>query len=116
MVVSEHLAIMPPHMALIYQECASARGWQEVEVPSSTPGKMYKVLLPPWDREYEESIICECSGYEYRGRCRHQREAYNYVCQWNELDSSPQSKDERIRGMCPECGGKTHIVVENDNG
>lgn len=102
-------------MTLIYQECASSRGWQEVPVPSSDPQKdSYVVLLPPWDRDHEDSAVCECSGYKYRGRCRHQKAAYSLICQWSELDSVQQTVQQRLKGVCPECSGKTHVVVDND--
>lgn len=88
------------------QECASAGGWQEVEVPSSDGVNAYKVLLPPWERT-EKEAVCECRSYEVRGRCRHQREALTLVCNWSELDGPPQTE----KGVCPECGGQTRTVL-----
>jgi len=98
-------------MQRLIQECALNSGWQEVQVPSATDEKVYYlVTLPPWDRT-EAEAVCECPGYEFRGRCRHQREALEKICNWSELDSRPQTDDERSRRICPECKGPTQVVV-----
>lgn len=95
----------------IIQECASTSEFQEVEVPSSSSDDIfYLVTLPPWDR-VESEIVCECPSYEFRGRCRHQREALLMVCSWCELDGKPQTTDERRKRICPECGSRTQIVM-----
>lgn len=100
-------------MQRVIQECRQLDGWQEIEVPSSTSEVIYYlVTLPPWDRT-EEEAVCECPGYEFRGRCRHQREALAMVCNWSELDSVAQTDDERMRQICPECKGPTQVVVMN---
>jgi hypothetical protein len=95
----------------IIQECEVNTGFQEVKVPSSTdPSAYYLVTLPPWDRT-EEEAVCECESYQFRGRCRHQREALALVCNWTELDGQPQTSQQRAERVCPECGGPTQIVV-----
>ena len=100
----------------VFQECISSVGWQEVEVPSSDPAKPpYLITIPPWDRGNPDEISCSCPGYEFRGYCRHQREAWQYVCNWSEIDSAlQQTEEQRKKRICPECEGKTHIVVEED--
>lgn len=96
------------------QECEKNGGWQTVEIESSSePGKIYEVILPPWER-IEEEIVCGCPSYEFRGRCRHQREALNMVCNWSELDGEPQTPDEKREKVCPECGGRTQVVAIGD--
>jgi hypothetical protein len=100
-------------MPRLIQECVQNSGWQEVEVPSaSNEVVFYLVTLPPWDRS-EEEAVCECPGYEFRGRCRHQREALALICNWSELDSIPQTADEQRRQICPECKGPTQVVILN---
>ena len=95
------------------QECSMLGGWQEVAVPSATDeSAYYLVTLPPWDRN-EAEAVCKCPGYEFRGRCRHQREALEQICNWSELDSQPQTTDQQRDRICPECGGPTKVVVIN---
>lgn len=95
------------------QECAKNGGFQEVEVASSDGETIYLVSLPPWDR-VEKEVVCECPGYEFRGRCRHQREALALVCNWSELDGEPQSAGQVREHVCPECGGRTRTVAIGD--
>lgn len=97
----------------LIQECASNGGFQSVNVTSSDGTTAYAVLLPPWDRK-ESEAVCECPSYEFRGRCRHQREALTLVCNWSELDGQPQSAEQRSNHVCPECGGRTQTVVIGD--
>jgi len=94
----------------IIQECKTLTEWQEVMVASSQGDKEYLVLLPPWDRT-EKEAVCECQSYEYRGKCRHQREALSMICSWSELDGKKQTPDERKGHLCPDCGGPTNMVV-----
>lgn len=101
-------------MQLLIQECAQNQGWQEIQVPSaSDPEVYYLVTVPPWDRT-EDEAVCECYGYEYRGRCRHQREALSMICNWSSLDSEKQTADQEKRRICPECGGPTKVVLVSD--
>ena len=97
----------------LLQECLKNGGYQEVEVPSSNGEDVYIVTLPPWDR-LESEVVCECPSYEFRGKCRHQREALAMVCNWSELDGRPQSAEQRATHTCPECGGKTQTIVIGD--
>lgn len=97
----------------IIQECEQNNGWQEVQVPSSSGKETYTVSLPPWDRT-EDEVVCECSSYLFRGRCRHQREALSLVCNWSELDGKPQTEAQAAMKICPECGGRTQVVVLGD--
>lgn len=98
----------------LIQECEANGGFQEVEVPSSTDSSVYYVVtLPPWDRT-EDEAVCECESYQFRGRCRHQREALSLVCNWTELDGKPQTPEQVSGHICPECGGRTQIVVIGD--
>lgn len=95
----------------IIQECASLTEWQEIEVPSATrPDFHYVVTLPPWNRD-EDEAVCECESYEYRGRCRHQREALQQICSWSQLDGPTQTPEQRKEHICPDCGGPTNLVA-----
>lgn len=95
------------------QECQANGGFQEVPVPSSQGDGFYIVTLPPWDRT-EEEAVCECQSYEFRGKCRHQREALTLVCNWSALDGQPQTSEQEAKHICPECGGRTQVVVIGD--
>lgn len=97
----------------LIQECAKNGGFQTVEVASSDGETIYQVVLPPWDRTEVESI-CECPSYTFRGRCRHQREALGLICNWTELDGQAQTAEQTGDKICPECGGRTQIVVIGD--
>lgn len=91
------------------QECSTLSRFTVVEIPSATDSEtVYQVILPPWDRT-EEDVVCDCPSYEYRGRCRHQREALGKACKWSELDGVPQEQ----AGVCPECESDTVTVVLN---
>lgn len=97
---------------MLFQECESLHGWLEVEVPSSDPeAAPYLVLLPPWDRVAEE-CSCSCQSYEFRGHCRHQVEALNSVCSWEEKTSdTKQTFEQTAMQVCPDCGGPTRVVT-----
>lgn len=98
---------------IVYQECGSSRGWVELEVPSSSPeNPPYLVTIPPWDRE-EEEISCSCRSYEFRGRCRHQREALTFLCHWREGLKEQTEREKKMR-ICPVCGSKTIVIVEEE--
>ncbi len=101
---------------IVFQECQSATGWQEVEVPSSDPAKQpYILTIPPWDRGDTSQVSCSCPSYLNRGWCRHQREAYSYVCGWSGYESVlEQTNEQMLKKVCPECGGPTRVVVEED--
>ena len=100
---------------LHFQECKTASGWQTVMVESSVKGQPpYEVLLPPWDRSDTAEAVCTCEGFRFRGSCRHTREAMSQVCNWSGLDSEAQTPDQAKHRVCPECGGKTSLVMLTD--
>lgn len=75
---------------------------------------VYTVHVNPWGRVKEN--ICECAGYQYRGQCKHQDIAQRHTCGWNELfNEEIQTKDQRITGICPKCGGPTIRQVYEDD-
>lgn len=101
-------------MQQIIQECASLSEWREIEVPSSEEGKTYLVTIPPWEAT-EVEVVCECRSYEYRGRCRHQREAMKYLCHWSSLEGDRATPEQVRKQICPECGGPTNtVLIEED--
>jgi hypothetical protein len=101
-------------MTSVIQECGSSQMWQEIEIPSaSEKDKTYTVYLPPWNRSLSE-VICSCPSYEFRGRCRHQREALSRVCSWSESSGKKQSKEQKENHICPECGSATVLVEVSD--
>lgn len=90
-----------------YQICRSAEGWIPVTVFSSTGEGSYKVLVAPWGHPREN--ICECNGYYFKQKCRHQEEAMDLVCGWTELQIGEytQTSAQRSNMQCPRCGGET---------
>jgi len=95
----------------IYQACESNFDWQTIKVSSSDGKTTYEVDLPPWDR-VEAEAVCNCPSYEYRGWCRHQREALTLVCGWTEGQHPAQSEYQKAHGICPKCGESTMWVNE----
>ena len=94
-----------------YQECRSNEGWQPVKVLSSKQDTFYVVLVNPWG--ILEENICECKGYVYRGQCRHQGEAHQKVCKWNDQDGPEvQTEEQEDNKVCPRCGGPTKTAIE----
>jgi hypothetical protein len=94
-----------------YQQCRSLSGWVPVSVPSaSEPDKTYTVLVNPWGSIDE--CICECRGYDFRGKCAHQGHAKTLICGWDELAprARPQTPHQRKAMKCPMCEGRTEWV------
>lgn len=98
------------------QQCRSLDGWQPIRVASSSGDGHYTVLVNPWG-EVEE-YVCECRGYSYRGKCRHQQQAADKICGWSDVDRDgnlserAQTTDQYAKRVCPQCGGPTMIVAE----
>jgi hypothetical protein len=97
---------------ITYQECRTLDGWQPVKVRSSDGKNWYLVLVNPWDTPNEN--ICECKGYMFNGRCRHQQVATDSLCRWFDdgKKSEIQTPEQRLDKVCPRCGGPTQVVVE----
>jgi hypothetical protein len=98
---------------VIYQECKSKDGWQEIPVKSSNPENApYIVTIPSWA---VEDAICSCPGFEYRGKCRHLSEASAKICSWSEIDSDfRQTEEQKRKRICPKCGNKTVTIIEGE--
>ncbi len=94
------------------QECRSLEGWMPVIVASaSNPDKKYTVLVNPWGDP--EDNVCECRGFQYRGSCRHLKEAVEEVCGWNETEGTEQQTPEQRKAMiCPRCRETTKWTME----
>jgi hypothetical protein len=93
-----------------YQVCLTGEGWQPVKVASSDGKSFYIVLVNPWGVEHEN--VCECKGYMHRGQCRHQLEASDRICAWEEGDNEIQTDAQQRDKICPRCGGPTKYVFE----
>lgn len=93
-----------------YQACRSTDGWFPVVVGASGGDASYTVFVSPWATH---ESICECKGYRFRGRCKHQEIAAARVCGWTELTGDRQQNvDERKNRVCPSCGGPTKWEVD----
>ena len=92
----------------IYQACERTFGWDVIPVASaSVEGLDHKVTVSSW------GYLCDCDGYRFRGKCRHEAEARQKRCLWNEIlyPEAPQDDFERAEGQCPFCGGPTVTVA-----
>lgn len=101
-----------------YQQCRSLEGWHPIAVPSSTdPDQIYTVLVNPWGTAAES--ICECKGYTFGGKCKHQRHALKDICGWSEIyNPERQTPEQRVGMVCPCCLSPTSWemeVVEDDD-
>ena len=78
-----------------------------MKVPSSEGEGSYTVLVCPWGHPREN--ICECPGYYFKQKCRHQEEAMDRVCGWTELQIGKykQTKEQKKSMTCPRCHGPT---------
>ena len=87
-------------------QCKQLLGTFPVEIPSeSTPGLVYIVTVDPFANR-SELHECNCPSYQYRRRCKHQRQAHRRICGWNELDGPEVPTEEDIEDLaCPRCGG-----------
>ena len=90
-----------------YQICRTSEGWTPISVESDSGPGTYKVLVAPWGHPRDN--ICECGGYVYTGKCKHQERAMDRVCGWTELQVGEHKQtDEERKGMvCPRCKGET---------
>lgn len=91
------------------QVCRTLDGWSPVQIASgSTKGLHYTVLVNPYVTVRE--FVCDCKGFEFRGQCKHQRQALLHVCWWPKVirDPQPEQTDVQRRNKeCPQCGGET---------
>lgn len=94
------------------QRCQSLGGWQPVLVESGTrQGAKYVVHVNPWGDPAEN--LCECRGFQYRGRCRHQEEAFFQICGWHEMNGKEaQNPFQRKTMQCPRCGNASEWTME----
>ena len=97
------------------QQCRKLDGWQVVSVASSSGDGAYVVHANPWGEI--DAYVCECKGYQHRGQCRHQVEAYRHLCDWSEVRDGRytelmQTDEQKLHSICPQCGGPTMWVME----
>lgn len=99
-------------MIIPVQQCRSLDGWVPVEVPSrSEPDVRHVVLVNPWGDESES--ICQCKGYNYRGKCAHQQKAFDSICGWHQLEGPEKQRSwEEEEMICARCGGATMWTME----
>lgn len=99
-------------------QCRSLDGWYPLEIESeSDPDKSYVVHVNPWANRSEQHV-CECKSYQYRGRCKHQREAHSRHCGWNAMEGpeEPVSTPDGLEKTCPRCGGPAGWAMWEANG
>jgi hypothetical protein len=97
-------------MLKIFQQCKAADGWGVVEIPSSSEQeKSYTVVVADWGEG-----LCDCQGFNFRGHCKHIDKARQIRCSWEEGRGKCQTDLERYSRVCPECGGPTRIIAEED--
>lgn len=93
------------------QQCRTSDEVVPILVPShSEPGVSYTVIIRGDD---PDDAICECEGFNFRGKCSHQQEALRLKCNWTEL-VGPETQNDRQRQelICPRCSGDTEWVME----
>jgi uncharacterized Zn finger protein len=93
------------------KDCASNYGVFEVE---GSKGDTYTVVM-----HGESGPSCDCSGFKYRGDCKHCKAVYHgacmYNCQYRKATKDPEyrpvdySYSEFADGEC-ECGDKLVYV------
>jgi|ERR1017187_9968474 hypothetical protein len=90
------------------QHCVSAEPWFEISIGShTTPGVEYRVKVA-WPDDTQDELICECESFLYRGRCRHQQEAFGILCRWHQLEGPEEQTPAQAREhICPRCGDET---------
>jgi hypothetical protein len=98
------------------QHCVSAEPWFELTIGShSHPDVEYRVKVA-WPDDTMDELICECESYLYRGRCRHQQEAFAILCRWHQLEGPETQTVEQLKNrICPRCGDETIRVSEYDD-
>lgn len=65
---------------------------------------------------------CTCHAYKYGKRivnfggrlypeiCKHIEKAERERCGWHELSGKAQTKEQKTKMICPDCGGETELV------
>lgn len=93
-------------------QCTTLDGWYPAEVVSSTDADVsYVVHVNPWANRNEQHV-CECKSYQYRGNCRHQKEAHANHCGWNEVEGPEEpTEEQRTDRECPRCNGPAHYAM-----
>lgn len=89
------------------QVCRTQDGWWPIFIQSaSDPDQMHLVSVSPWVSVKE--FVCDCTGFYYRGGCRHQKLAMKKACWWSEARSpEKQTEQQRKSKVCPKCEGTT---------
>ncbi len=89
-------------------QCNSLNGWYPARIASaSDPDRQYVVHVNPWANRSEQHV-CECKSYQYRGHCKHQKEAHLNHCGWNAIEGPEEPLVDPAEGVlkeCPRCHG-----------
>lgn len=98
-------------------QCRTLDGWFPTPVQSESNEDInYIVHVNPWANRSEQHV-CECPGYTYRGRCKHQAMAHNAICGWNEIEGPEEASADDIQARrCPRCAGPAHYAMWDDEG
>jgi hypothetical protein len=113
MTIQEHALSIQPAL-----QCSSLDGWYPVTIGSaSNEDVSYTVHVNPWANRSEQHV-CECKSYHYRGNCKHQKQAHEQHCGWNEIEGpeEPKSEDGQIVRECPRCGETATWAMWETNG
>lgn len=98
-------------------QCRSLDGWYPHTVQSgSNEDVRYVVHVNPWANRSEQHV-CECKSYQYRGHCKHQKDAHTSHCGWNDAEGPEHATEEQKRDRkCPRCGEEAMWAMWEDNG
>jgi hypothetical protein len=82
------------------------------EVYTGSNGEEYIVTCSPWNRgSYAANWNCTCKGFQFRGTCKHVKEAEKKRCTWGEDAACGSGHSEKPEGgVCPECGGPIKVI------
>ena len=58
---------------------------------------------------------CGCKGFEFRGNCKHLREAVDSLCSWTTESDLKQSPQQEMMAECPKCGAETVALMQDSS-
>lgn len=76
-------------------QCPSLLPWHKVRIGSHTRDNVYYDVLIPLPDDDAKEYICQCLGFQFKGQCSHQREAWQQFCGYETTEPTI---------LCPLCG------------